>query len=294
MVPTGAVTMIDESPLAKGLLYAGTEGGTVWRTADDGGAWTRIDAGLPDRWVTRVVPSRHARDRVYLTMSGYRHDDFRAYVFRSEDRGASWTPIAAGLPAQPVNVIREDPLSASVIYVGTDLGVFVSLDRGATWQSLVADLPSTPVHDLVVHPREGELIAASHGRSLFLMDVRPIQALAPDVRARAVHVFDVRPVALTWRVTREVPPQPPRGRARVHYWLREAGPVTLTVRDERGQTVRTFAADGRAGVNVAVWDARSDAGRNAEPGRYTVEVASGAGRASAGVVLLPVAAAPAR
>ncbi|MEZ5316904.1 MAG: FlgD immunoglobulin-like domain containing protein [Vicinamibacterales bacterium] len=295
MVPTGAVTVLDESPVVRGRLYAGTEGGMAWTSADDGGSWHRIDAGLAaDRWVTRVVASRHAPARVYLTQSGYRHDDFQAYVFRSDDAGASWTPIARGLPAEPVNVIREDPVSPSTVYVGTDLGVYVSLDRGATWQSLVGDLPSTPVYDLVVHPREGELIAATHGRSLFLLDVRPIQAMSDAVRAQPVHVFDVRPVRLTWRVRREVPPQPPRGRARIAVWLRAAGPIALTVRDARGQVVRTLTVPGVAGVNTVTWDTRADNGRDVAPGRYRVEAEAAGARASAEMTLLPVAPAPAR
>jgi photosystem II stability/assembly factor-like uncharacterized protein len=222
MVPTGAITTLSESPFAAGVLYAGTEGGRVHVTRDDGAQWTDIGAGLPAKWVTRVIASRHDPGVVYLSMSGYRADDFRPYLFRSSDYGGTWVAISAGLPAEPINVVREDPRSSSVIYIGTDLGVYVSLDAGETWQSLVGDLPSTPVHDLVVHPREDELIAATHGRSLFLLDVRPVQALSDEMRSARVEVFPIRPVRLAWKVRREVPPQPPRGIAEIHYWLRSA------------------------------------------------------------------------
>jgi len=288
MVPTGAITTLSESPLAPGVLYAGTEGGRVYVTRDDGTTWTEVSAGLPDRWVTRVVASGHEPGVVYLAQSGYRYDDFSPYLFRSADYGATWTSMAAGLPAEPVNVLVEDPGRPAILYVGTDLGVYVSLDVGASWQSLVADLPSTPVHDLVVHPREDELIAATHGRSLFLIDVRPVQTLSDTVRSRPLSVFPIRPVRLTWRVRREVPPQPPRGIAEIHYWRRDPGPVEVVIRDGQGRAVRSLAGDAVAGVNVIEWDARNDEGRDVAPGTYQVDVSADGVLVSMIVTLLPV------
>jgi hypothetical protein len=174
------------------------------------------------------------------------------------------------------------------LYVGTDLGVYVSLDSGGSWQSLVADLPSTPVYDLTVHRREGELIAATHGRSLFLLDVRPIQAMSATVREAALTIFPIRPVRLTWRVRREVPPQPPRGIAMIHYWLSSAADVTVTIRSADGSAIRELTASGQPGVNVLEWDARGDNGRDTPPGTYEVEMVTAAGRATASVTLLPV------
>jgi len=121
------------------------------------------------------VASGHDADTVLVTLSGRGRDDFQAYVFRSDDRGASWRSITANLPAEPANVIAEDPASPEVLYLGTDLGVFASLDRGASWLSLCGDLPTVPVFDLVVHPREPDLIIATHGRSMFVLDVTPVR-----------------------------------------------------------------------------------------------------------------------
>ncbi len=181
-VPWGTLTTVSESPLQPGLLYAGADDGYLHVTKDDGKTWTRIDKGLPDRWMTRVVASRHDAATVYVSLSGYRYDEFDAYVYVSRDFGATWTPMSANLPQEPVNVIAEDPSQAGVLYVGTDTGVFASIDGGRVWHALCANLPTIPVYDLVVHPREGELVIATHGRSIFVADIRSVRQAAAGVR----------------------------------------------------------------------------------------------------------------
>jgi photosystem II stability/assembly factor-like uncharacterized protein len=176
VVPFGTITMVAESELQRGLLYVGTEGGSVWVTHDEGGNWERVGQGLPEKWVSRIIASQHEPDRVFLSQTGFREDDFSSYLFRSDDFGVTWTSIVANLPGESVNVIQEDPDSPDVLYVGTDLGVYVSGDGGETWQSLSAHLPSTPVHDLDVHPRDGELVIGTHGRSVFVLDLEPVRA----------------------------------------------------------------------------------------------------------------------
>ena len=174
-VPYGTITSISESPRRSGLLYVGTDDGAVHVTRDDGASWKRIDAGLAERWVSRVEASPHREGTVFVSMTGYRDDDFSAYVFRSDNYGESWKSLRSNLPAESINVIREDPGHANILYIGTDLGVYTSQDGGATWHSLCGHLPTTPVHDLFVHPRENELVIGTHGRSAFLLDVRPVQ-----------------------------------------------------------------------------------------------------------------------
>jgi len=169
----GAILTLSESPLERGLLYAASGGGLVQVTADDGGSWKVVGEGVPALSPTRVVASAHDADTVYLTLTGRDHDDFQAYVFRSDDRGKSWKPITANLPAEPVNVVAEDPRHAEILYLGTDLGVYASLDRGESWVSLCGDLPTAAVVDLVAHPREPDLVAATHGLGVFVLDVTP-------------------------------------------------------------------------------------------------------------------------
>jgi photosystem II stability/assembly factor-like uncharacterized protein len=184
-VPWGTLSSVAESPLRAGFLYAGADDGSLHVTRDDSKTWTRIDANLPDRWITRVVPSKHDLATVYVSMTGYRFDDFSTYLYVSRDYGASWTSLGARLPAEPVNVIGEDPKDARVLYVGTDTGVYASVDRGQTWLSLCRDLPTTPVYDLVVHPRDNELVIGTHGRSIFVADVSPIRRLLPQSGVQA-------------------------------------------------------------------------------------------------------------
>ncbi|MEE2888359.1 MAG: hypothetical protein VX951_13090 [Planctomycetota bacterium] len=177
-VPYGTLTSLSESTLAKGMIYAATDDGNVQVTKDDGANWTKIDAGLPAKWVSRVCASRHVRSRVFVSLTGYREDDFSSYVYRSDDAGRTWTSISSGLPGESVNVIAEDPTHPDVLYVGTDLGCYTSVDGGKRWHSLRSDLPTTPVHDLFVHPRAGELVIGTHGRSIYVLGVEPIRKLA--------------------------------------------------------------------------------------------------------------------
>jgi photosystem II stability/assembly factor-like uncharacterized protein len=174
-VPFGTLTTLSESPLQRGLIYAGADDGYVHVTRDDGATWTRIDGGLPKMWVSRVEASLHELGRVYASMTGYREDDFTTYLFASEDFGETWTSISANLPMESVNVVREDPTDPDILYVGTDLGVFVSLDRGSSWHSLSATLPTTSVQDLVVHPRDGEIVIGTHGRSVWVADLTAVR-----------------------------------------------------------------------------------------------------------------------
>nr|MBA3949865.1 glycosyl hydrolase [Acidobacteriota bacterium] len=121
---------------------------------------------------------QHDEATVYVTMTGYRFDEFDAYVYVSRDYGATWTSLVNNLPAEPINVIGEDPANSNILYIGTDTGVFASVDRGLTWQALCDGLPTIPIYDLVVHPRDGELVIGTHGRSVFVADISAVRRQA--------------------------------------------------------------------------------------------------------------------
>ena len=171
-----AITALAESPRARGLLYAGTDNGNLYVTRNDGRSWEDISAGLPRYEITRVTPSPHDKKKVFVTLTGMGSDDFRPYVFRSDDQGVTWQPIAKALPLEPVHVIREDPRVEDLLYIGTMLGVYASTDGGAQWHSLCNNLPTTFIYDLAIHPRENELIAGTHGRSVYILDITTLQA----------------------------------------------------------------------------------------------------------------------
>ena len=168
------MTSISESPLKYGVIYAGTDDGRIHRTKDGGKAWKEITAGLAkNRWISRVEASRSDMGTVYLTQNGKRDDDFTPYIWKSDNFGDSWTDISANIPIGPVNVIREDPHDQNILYVGTDIGVYVSMDGGESW-SVLGDLPSAYIHDLKIQPVDNIIIIATHGRGVWVMDANPV------------------------------------------------------------------------------------------------------------------------
>jgi photosystem II stability/assembly factor-like uncharacterized protein len=285
-IPYQTVTALSESPVTFGLLYAGTDDGRVHVTRDGGGTWTDISGGLqPDRFTSRIVASAYEEGRVYLTQNGKRSDDFAAYVWTSDDFGRTWRSIAGDLPFGPVNVIREDPRNPDLLYVGTDVSAYVSLDRGGTWHALSHELPSTFVHDLVVHPRDDILVAATHGRGMYAFDVRQLQKLTTPILAEAVHLFEPEHGTLPGGGGFGGGFGAPSGQsAWVHYWLADEAAVTAVVKDLDGQVVATLAPSGRAGLQQVEWNLERDSAEAAEgqgfrrrrnfvaPGNYTVEL----------------------
>lgn len=176
-IPHQCLTSISESPFQFGFIYAGTDDGKVHVTQNGGKEWTDITDGLPfNKTVSRVEASKYDKNTVYLTLNGRKDDDFNDYVFKSTDCGKNWVDISGNIPGGPVNVIREDPRKPDVLYVGTDLGVYVTLDAGKTWHVLAGGLPTCYVWDLIIHPRDMTLVIATHGRGMYALDdVTPIQ-----------------------------------------------------------------------------------------------------------------------
>jgi hypothetical protein len=222
-----------------------------------------------------------------MTQNGKRDDDFTPYVWKSTDYGRTWRSITNNIPLGPVNVIREDPKNQNVLYAGTDVSVYVSLDGGQHWQVLTNSLPSTFVHDLVIHPRDDILVAATEGRGMYAMDVRPIQQMTPDVLAKDIHLFDSEPVVLVQSGGFGGFGGGQRPTAAVQYYLNSPGTVTILVKDASGNIVNDLEGTGDAGFNMAVWDLTRAGGqqggqggfRRGPPivgtGQYTVELTKG-------------------
>lgn len=168
------ISVLDESPLRFGLLYAGTDDGRIWRTKDGGKNWTEIRNGaVPQKFVSRIIASEYDLGTVYMTQTGRRDDDFQVYIWKSTDFGDSWQDISGNIPVGPVNVIREDPVNSKILYAGTDAGVYVTKDGGKKWD-ILGNLPYSYVHDLAIHPRDNMIIIATHGRGMWVLDANPI------------------------------------------------------------------------------------------------------------------------
>lgn len=191
-VPYGTLTAIHESPLRFGLLYAGSDDGRVHISKDGGYEWEDISASLPtEMWVSRIQASKYEESRVYLTLNGYRWDNWNAMLYRSDDYGKTWTLIGRNLPQEPINVVKEDPENDQLLYVGTDHGAYLSLDEGKTFMAFQEGLSGAPVHDIVIHPREGDIIIGTHGRSIYLGSAQEVQKMTTEVLASAVHLFEL-------------------------------------------------------------------------------------------------------
>ncbi len=174
-IPYQTIFSISESPLKFGLIYVGTDDGKVHVTMDSGKTWKEIMKGLPyQKWVSELVASAYDLSTVYMTQNGKRDDDFAVYVWKSTDYGKTWVDISGNIPLGPVNVIKEDPVNKDILYVGTDIGVYVTTDGGKTWNILGGNLPSTFVHDLIIHPRDNIIVIATHGRGMWAMDANPV------------------------------------------------------------------------------------------------------------------------
>ncbi len=179
-IPYQSITQLAESPLVKGLLYAGTDDGNLRVTRDDGKTWTDIGQNVPiamKKWVSRIVPSKYDAGTVFLAQRGREDDDFTPYLWTSTDYGATWTSIAGNIPSGSINVIREDPSVKGLLYAGNDFGAYVSKDGGAKWNVLGANLPSVEVSDIQIQPRDHLIVIATYGRGMWVMDAVKVRAV---------------------------------------------------------------------------------------------------------------------
>ena len=272
-VPFGTLTTIDESPKRFGLIYAGTDDGLIHVSKDAGYTWTKVSDALPQNlWVSRVTASAHDEGTVYASLNGYRDDNFWPYLYASPDYGQTWKAIGTDLPAEPINVVKEDPENANILYVGTDHGVYVSLDKGGTFMRMAGGLPAVAVHDLLVHPRDKELVVGTHGRSIYVADVSQVQQLADTLRQKPVHAFDLDPITYSerWgRVSKYQEPKPPR--YEIPYYAKTAGITTLAIQTDKGQTLTTLTDTSEAGLNYAIWHQTVDTTARADYAKYLNE-----------------------
>ena len=265
------ITTLDISAADTSVYYAGTDDGKVWRSTNRGVGWTDVSAGLPVRWVTRVTADPVDPQVVYVTLSGFGADEHLAQVYRSADRGSTWSAIAGILPDIPVNDLVVDPADTQRLYVATDVGVYWTGNLGAVWVPLGSGLPATAVFDLSLHAPSRTLVAATHGRSQWKLDLTQMPVAVGPAAAR-----------VPARVALSAPaPNPSRGEARLTLELASPGHAEVAVFDAGGRRVCTLLT-GRleAGRHPVAWDGADETGARAAAGVYLVRASGPDGNAS--------------
>jgi photosystem II stability/assembly factor-like uncharacterized protein len=278
------LTTIAESPLKAGVLWVGSDDGRIHVSKDGGDKWTEVTdkvRGVPNqRWISRLECSHHAEGTAYLAISRYRNDDRGPYLFKTTNYGQTWENITSNLPESgSVHVVRESSKNKNLLFAGTEFGLFASLDGGGSWHPMKAGLPTVAVHDLVIHPRDRDLVIGTHGRSIYVMDIGPLEQLTPDVLAAVGHLFEVRP-AVAFKVQKAnddgqrkvfVGANPPYG-AVLYYYLKNnvAQPVSITILDATGKQVTSLKGANKAGLHHIVWNLRADGQKEGtvRPGDY--------------------------
>jgi photosystem II stability/assembly factor-like uncharacterized protein len=257
-VPFNTITTMSESPLRFGLIYVGTDDGLAWISKDDGYTWKKISDKLPQGlYVSRITASNFKEGRVYLSLNGYRNDHFNPYLFKSDDYGDTWASIANDLPYEPVNVIKEDVKNENLLFVGTDNGLYASLNGGKNYMSMNDGLPRVAVHDLVVHPREDELVLGTHGRSIYIARLKEVQQLNDSTLQKPVYVFKLNAVNFNKSWGKKFDPFSAdtfQTKLTIPYYVRENGISIIRIKYGKDIVLRTFTDTSEAGINYASYN----------------------------------------
>jgi len=272
---TGAEThctiiTISESPMKRGLLWVGTDDGNVQVSQNDGDSWSNVTANVPDlpanTWCSRVTASRFVEGRCYATFDGHRNNDYKTYVYVTEDFGKTWTKLNGNLPENESSyVIKEGLKNSDLLFLGTEYSLYISLDRGKSWERYRSgNFPTVPVHDLALHPRDGDLIVCTHGRSIWTIPISALEDMTADNLKKDVVVSKPAPVYFFGMVNgkqwdgdgvyQSANTQP--GTHICYYLRQDAKDVQISITDIEGRSVLDRAGDKKAGLNVFYWSAR--------------------------------------
>jgi hypothetical protein len=269
-----SIVTISESPVIPGVIWVGTNDGNVQLTRDGSATWKNVGEAVPgvpkEAHVSRVEASHFDAATSYVSFDAHRTDDMKPYVFVTRDYGATWKAIANNLPTVGnVNVIKEDPKNRNLLYVGTEYGLYISLNGGAEWKRFMNGMPIVRVDDVMVHPRENDLIVATHGRSIYILDdITALQQMNEKVTQADVHLFDVRP-GVQWKTdvtlsrsiggAKHFRGANPLDGAAISYYLKsaQAGDVKIVISDVAGKVVRSLDGTPAAGLNRVQWDFRT-------------------------------------
>jgi len=248
----GEIISISESPLWHRVIWVGTDDGNIQVSRDGGEKWEEVSGnitGIPaGSYVSRVLSSIRDRGSAYVTFDRHREGDWRPYVYRTEDYGKTWVPLTRGLPSGSVNVIAEHPDNPDVLFLGTEHAVYLSVNAGSDWTKFKSNLPTTLYDDLLIHPREKDLVLGTHGRSFWVLDDTSPLAEWSTVYNKPVHVFSVRAATLfhywkdtSYRAQEEWAGENPPYGAIISYLVNsDVDSVTITVKRRKNQIIRTY------------------------------------------------------
>jgi len=260
------IITISESPLDPAVIWVGTDDGNVQVTRDGGDTWENVKPNIPGVpgkiWVSRVEAGHHESGVAYVTFDNHRYDDFKAYAYKTEDFGKTWKDIGKKLPDFSLYVIKEDQINPNLLFIGSESAVYFSIDAGDTWAPMMEKMPNVAVHDLVIHPRDEDLIAGTHGRSLWICDdISALRQFDKKVASKPLHVF-LPKMATKWQrvnIGRTQPAfefrgkNPPFG-AQIHYYLKKDEEVEVVISDFEGDHNVAFKEEGWAGINRISWN----------------------------------------
>ena len=248
----GEIISISESPLWHRVIWVGTDDGNIQVSRDGGEKWEEVSGnitGIPaGSYVSRVLSSIRDRGSAYVTFDRHREGDWKPYVYRTEDYGKTWVPLTRGLPSGSVNVIAEHPDNPDVLFLGTEHAVYLSVNAGSDWTKFKSNLPTTLYDDLLIHPREKDLVLGTHGRSFWVLDDTSPLAEWSTVYNKPVHVFSVRAATLfhywkdtSYRAQEEWAGENPPYGAIISYLVNsDVDSVTITVKRRKNQIIRTY------------------------------------------------------
>jgi photosystem II stability/assembly factor-like uncharacterized protein len=277
------ISALAESPVKAGVLWAGTDDGKVWVSRNEGNDWTDIGravhSGSPFRWISSIEPSHFDAGAAFLSIDRHRNDDFEPYIYATTDFGSQWKPIVSGISTgAAVGVVRQSSRNKKLLFAGTERGLFVSIDGGTNWRHL--DKTGLPAHvridDLAIHPRERELVIGTHGRSIWIMDIAPLEQLTETILAADSHLFDVKPVTILKERRRRGPAA--KGFAAVNpaagitacflTTARSAKHVSICCTSPGGEVIGLHKSCGKPALETCSFDVK-------EPGEYVISLKAG-------------------
>lgn len=278
-VPYSTITTIAESPLDFNQIWVGTDDGNIQLTRDGGASWSNVTGSIPkDLWVSEVHASVHDKGTAYASLNGYRFDDFNTYLYKTTDFGKTWKSVKGSLPNEVANVIVQDPVVPSILYAGLDHGTYISFNDGTEWHYL-NQLPNVASYDMVVHPRELDLVIGTHGRSIWVMDIKPLHKLSERIDEK-ITGFSPEDIRYSNRWGAQFAPyrEPFTPNVDLMYFVSNTNGATveISVNSKEGDKVYSTKVESDYGFNIFEWNLVIDTDRDGnksyiQKGEYTIE-----------------------